>query len=401
MTRGEVAHYEREQRDLVRPQLRRADAVAAVGGVGEALGYVGYFAELIDEWAPEAHADERLYRLGSSVIDAIATGAPVDALARYFEYHGCTAGSLSVDPAVSGLRRGLERGRIDAAARGCVCAGPVRLEDRAPGWALKMLFLKNATSVAPDRLQRCRWRRAPRASSRPRIAASSTHISTRTEVRPRPQGDAAAAVAGGRRDSMVTLQQLIFKLSEFWTSWGCLLQQPLDIEMGAGTMHPETFLRVLGPKPWNVAYVQPSRRPADGRFGENPNRLFKHQQFQVILAGARRSAAALPAEPRGLRHRPAFARRALRGRQLGVAHPRGVGHRLAGALRRPGDHAVLLPAGRRRGPHRSVELTYGSSGSPWRCRMWTTSTTSSGRRANTATCGIATKWSSRVRVRTD
>ena len=85
---------------------------------------------------------------------------------------------------------------------------------------------------------------------------------------------------------MVTLQQLIFKLSEFWSSHGCLLQQPLDIELGAGTMHPETFLRVLGPDHWNVAYVQPSRRPADGRFGENPNRLFKHHQFQVILKPA-------------------------------------------------------------------------------------------------------------------
>ena len=85
---------------------------------------------------------------------------------------------------------------------------------------------------------------------------------------------------------MVTLQQVVFKLSEFWASRGCLIQQPLDIEMGAGTMSPETFLRVLGPTPWNVAYVQPSRRPADGRFGENPNRLFKHQQFQVILKPA-------------------------------------------------------------------------------------------------------------------
>ncbi len=85
---------------------------------------------------------------------------------------------------------------------------------------------------------------------------------------------------------MVTLQQLIFKLSDFWSSHGCLLQQPLDIEMGAGTMHPETFLRVLGADHWNVAYVQPSRRPADGRFGENPNRLFKHHQFQVILKPA-------------------------------------------------------------------------------------------------------------------
>ena len=79
---------------------------------------------------------------------------------------------------------------------------------------------------------------------------------------------------------MVTLQQLIFRLSEFWGARGCLLQQPLDIEMGAGTMHPETFLRVLGPSPWNVAYVQPCRRPADGRFGDNPNRLYKHHQFR-------------------------------------------------------------------------------------------------------------------------
>ncbi len=81
----------------------------------------------------------------------------------------------------------------------------------------------------------------------------------------------------------MTFQSLILKLSEFWVSRGCALQQPLDVEVGAGTMHPETFLRVLGPAHWNVAYVQPSRRPADGRFGENPNRLFKHHQFQVVL----------------------------------------------------------------------------------------------------------------------
>jgi glycyl-tRNA synthetase alpha chain len=81
----------------------------------------------------------------------------------------------------------------------------------------------------------------------------------------------------------LTFQDLIFKLSQFWASQGCLLQQPLDLEVGAGTSHPETLLRVLGPQPWSVAYVQPSRRPDDGRFGENPNRLFKHHQFQVIL----------------------------------------------------------------------------------------------------------------------
>jgi glycyl-tRNA synthetase alpha chain len=84
----------------------------------------------------------------------------------------------------------------------------------------------------------------------------------------------------------MTFQGLILKLSEFWASRGCILQQPLDLEVGAGTMHPETFLRVLGPGHWNVAYVQPSRRPADTRFGENPNRVFKHHQFQVILKPA-------------------------------------------------------------------------------------------------------------------
>ena len=84
----------------------------------------------------------------------------------------------------------------------------------------------------------------------------------------------------------MTFQDLISKLSDYWSAQGCLIQQPMDTEMGAGTMHPETFLRVLGPDAWNVAYVQPCRRPADGRFGENPNRLLKHHQFQVILKPA-------------------------------------------------------------------------------------------------------------------
>ena len=84
----------------------------------------------------------------------------------------------------------------------------------------------------------------------------------------------------------MTLQDLILKMSAFWASQGCIIQQPLDLEVGAGTSHPETLLRVLGPKPWNVAYVQPSRRPDDGRYGQNPNRVFKHHQFQVVLKPA-------------------------------------------------------------------------------------------------------------------
>jgi glycyl-tRNA synthetase alpha chain len=81
----------------------------------------------------------------------------------------------------------------------------------------------------------------------------------------------------------LTFQQLILRLQTFWAEQGCVLQQPYDVEVGAGTMAPETFLRVLGPRPYRVGYTQPSRRPADGRYGENPNRLFKHLQFQVIL----------------------------------------------------------------------------------------------------------------------
>ncbi len=86
----------------------------------------------------------------------------------------------------------------------------------------------------------------------------------------------------GKRKGL-TFQDLILKLSQFWVKQGCVLQQPYDTEVGAGTMHPETFLRVLGPTAYRVGYVQPSRRPADGRYGENPNRLYKHFQFQVIL----------------------------------------------------------------------------------------------------------------------
>jgi glycyl-tRNA synthetase alpha chain len=82
---------------------------------------------------------------------------------------------------------------------------------------------------------------------------------------------------------MDSFQETIFKLKRYWAERGAIIQEPYDIEVGAGTMCPETFLRVLGPKPYRVAYVQPSRRPADGRYGENPNRLYKHHQLQVIL----------------------------------------------------------------------------------------------------------------------
>src|SRR5438445_12141867 len=82
---------------------------------------------------------------------------------------------------------------------------------------------------------------------------------------------------------MLTLQSLIADLLAYWAEQGCLIEQPYDLPVGAGTMHPATFLRVLGPEPWRCAYVQPSRRPADGRYGENPFRLGKHLQLQAVL----------------------------------------------------------------------------------------------------------------------
>jgi len=81
----------------------------------------------------------------------------------------------------------------------------------------------------------------------------------------------------------MNFQQMILTLQQFWAEQNCILVQPYDVEKGAGTMNPMTFLRSIGPEPWNVAYVEPSRRPTDGRYGENPNRLYQHHQFQVIM----------------------------------------------------------------------------------------------------------------------
>tara|TARA_R110001592_G_scaffold363043_1_gene679580 strand:+ start:62615 stop:63577 length:963 start_codon:yes stop_codon:yes gene_type:complete len=85
------------------------------------------------------------------------------------------------------------------------------------------------------------------------------------------------------KQKSLTFQELILKLQQFWASQGCVVLQPLDMEVGAGTFHPATFLRALGPESWNAAYVQPCRRPTDGRYGENPNRLQHYYQFQVVM----------------------------------------------------------------------------------------------------------------------
>jgi hypothetical protein len=83
--------------------------------------------------------------------------------------------------------------------------------------------------------------------------------------------------------TMLTFQEIILKLQQYWSNQGCTILQPVDLEVGAGTSHTATFLRAIGPEPWKAAYVQPSRRPKDGRYGENPNRLQHYYQFQVVL----------------------------------------------------------------------------------------------------------------------
>ena len=92
---------------------------------------------------------------------------------------------------------------------------------------------------------------------------------------------------------MKTFQEIIFQLNKYWSEYGCVVQQPYDMEVGAGTFHPATLLRCLGPEPWKASYVQPSRRPSDGRYGENPNRLQHYYQYQVIIKPAPRDSQEL------------------------------------------------------------------------------------------------------------
>ena len=147
-----------------------------------------------------------------------------------------------------------------------------------------------------------------------------------------------------------SFQGLILALQRFWADQGCVILQPYDMEVGAGTFHPATTLRALGPKPWNAAYVQPSRRPKDGRYGENPNRLQHYYQFQVILKPAARPAGPLSEIALCDRHRSENPRHPLRRGRLGKPDAGRVGARLGVLVRRHGSVAVhLLPAGRGRG----------------------------------------------------
>jgi DNA repair protein RecO (recombination protein O) len=152
MTRAGVAYYEREQRDLVRLNYVEVLRSPLAGASGDALGHVGYFAELIDEWAPEAHADERLYRLGSSVVDAIAGGVPVEALARYVEYWVLRLQGVYPPFACAACGGGFQAGAMMPPrdhvllCRACAPAGGSGLSVAA------LRFLAAAGSIGPDRL---------------------------------------------------------------------------------------------------------------------------------------------------------------------------------------------------------------------------------------------------------
>src|SRR5215469_797265 len=122
---------------------------------------------------------------------------------------------------------------------------------------------------------------------------------------PRQRQVAADPIARGRGNAealertVLSFQSLIRELQRFWAKQGCVILQPYDLEVGAGTFHPATALRALGPEPWRAAYVQPSRRPSDGRYGENPNRLQHYYQLQVILKRAPRDRELLYLPTRG------------------------------------------------------------------------------------------------------
>src|SRR5690606_30750497 len=152
--------------------------------------------------------------------------------------------------------------------------------------ALSAPFLGNARGGAPGwctkRVQNAPWR-CRKAQRRPRTRGGGCRYTPALLTHmPRQRGQHLMATRKIGPPA-ATFQDLILALQQYWASQGCVLLQPYDMEMGAGTFHSATFLRSIGPEPWSAAYVQPSRRPTDGRYGENPFRLQHYYQFQVVI----------------------------------------------------------------------------------------------------------------------
>jgi glycyl-tRNA synthetase alpha chain len=269
-----VTLYGRQGAELLR--LGEAELLHSAFRAGtrslDAALFLSGCAELLDAFSPEGEAEDRVYRLALAVVEAAEKDASPELLGRYLEawllkLHGlyppldrcATCGGPLAATGPLSYHRG---------AHGFVCAdcGPASGPDPAP-----------AGRALPPPARRAR--RGEPGGARDRGVPPGPHHGAPRAGPPVPARDPR----GRTRGSPVTLQEIVFALERFWSERGCLIHQPWDAEVGAGTMHPETFFRVLGPRPWKVGYVQPSRRPADGRYGENPNRLYKHEQFQVIL----------------------------------------------------------------------------------------------------------------------
>ena len=178
---------------------------------------------------------------------------------------------------------------------------------------------------------------------------------------------AANEIRSGSPGPTRSFQDLILTLQTFWAGQGCVILQPYDLEMGAGTFHPATALRALGPRPWKAAYVQPSRRPKDGRYGENPNRLQHFYQFQVILKPSPQDLQALYlASLEAIGIDPGLPRYSLRRGRLGEPDARRLGAWLGMLVRRHGGFAIhLFSAGRgnrMRAGFRRIDLWAGAAG---------------------------------------
>jgi glycyl-tRNA synthetase alpha chain len=164
-----------------------------------------------------------------------------------------------------------------------------------------------------------------------------------------------------------TFQEIILRLQQYWSDKGCALLQPYDMEVGAGTSHTATFLRAIGPEPWKAAYVQPSRRPKDGRYGENPNRMQHYYQYQVVLKPAPDNILELYlGSLEALGFRPEEERRPFRRGRLGKPDAGRLGPGLGSLDERHGSDAIhLLPAGRRhrlQADHRRNHLRHRAPG---------------------------------------
>ena len=235
-----------------------------------------FFAEISEQMLPSGEPSERFFRLLLAVLESLREGGEGAVLraVNYFslwavrlsgwlpELYACLACGGALDE--PGERAFFSRGQP-----GLTCGHCRRT------WAARTVGIERGVArLAAEMLRR------PVGRGLDRVRHGFTKIFGAADRSARgTEADHGAHVG----NLMPSFQDIIFKLKRYWADRGCIIQEPYDVEVGAGTMCPETFLRVLGPKPYRVAYVQPSRRPADGRYGDNPNRLYKHSQLQVIL----------------------------------------------------------------------------------------------------------------------